>query len=63
MYPDWLKRSNNYSHIFMTTFIKLSNATSPTRQVAHQDGDSINDFPSPLGTQRNGENLFLRRED
>jgi hypothetical protein len=33
MYPDWLKRSNPSSHRFMTTFNKLSNATSPARQA------------------------------
>jgi hypothetical protein len=44
MYPDWLKRSNPSSHMFMTTFNKLSNATSPTRQATHQDADSTNTF-------------------
>ena len=48
---------------FMTDFHKLSNATSPTRQTTHQDSDSTIAFPSPPGTQRNGDHLFLRREE
>ena len=44
-------------------FHKLSSATSPARQAAHQDADSTNAFLSPLGTQRNGDHCFLRRED
>jgi hypothetical protein len=47
MYPDWLKRFNPSSHRFVTAFNKLSNATSPTRQAAHQDSDSANASPSP----------------
>jgi hypothetical protein len=62
-YPDWLKRSKPSSHRFVTDFHKLSSVTSPTRQAAHQDADSTNVFPSPLGTQRNGDHYFLRRED
>jgi hypothetical protein len=42
----------------VTTFNKLSSATSPTRQAAHQDADSTNAFPSPLGTQCNGYHLL-----
>ena len=42
----------------MTDFHKLSNVTSPARQA-----DSTNAFPSPPGTQRNGDHCFLRRED
>jgi hypothetical protein len=30
--------------MFVTTFNKLSNATSPTRQATHQDADSTNVF-------------------
>ena len=63
MQVDWLKRSNPSSHRFVTTFNKPSNAMSPTRQATHQDVDPTNDFPSPLGTQRNGYHCFLRRED
>jgi hypothetical protein len=37
--------------------------TSPTRQATHQDADSTNAFPSPPGTQHNGDHFFLRRED
>jgi hypothetical protein len=48
---------------FVIDFHKLSSATSPARQAAHQDADSTNAFPSPLGTQRNGYHCFLRRED
>jgi hypothetical protein len=47
----------------VTTFNKLSNTTSPARQATHQDSDSTNAFPSPLGTQCNGDHCFLRRED
>jgi hypothetical protein len=36
---------------------------SPAIQAAHQDADPANAFPSPLGTQRNGDHCFLRRED
>jgi hypothetical protein len=61
MYLNFL---NNLSfNRFMTDFHKLSNATSPTIQEAHQDADSANAFPSPLGTQCNGDHFFLRRED
>jgi hypothetical protein len=35
--------------MFVTTFNKLSNTTSPTRQATHQDADSTNAFPSPPG--------------
>jgi hypothetical protein len=45
------------------TFKNLSSATSPTRQAAHQDANSTNYFPSPLGNQHNRDNFFLRRED
>jgi hypothetical protein len=31
----------------------------PTRKASHQDADSTNDFPSPLGTQCNGDHCFL----
>jgi hypothetical protein len=48
---------------FVTDFHKLSSATSPARQAPHQDADSANAFPSLPGTQRNGDHLFLRRED
>jgi hypothetical protein len=47
----------------MTTLKNIRNVNSPTRQATHQDADSTNSFPSPLGTQHNGYNLFLRRED
>jgi hypothetical protein len=47
--------------MFVTTFNKLSKATSLARQAAHQDVDSTNDFPSPLGTQRNRYHFFQRR--
>jgi hypothetical protein len=63
MYPDWLKSSNPSSHMFVTTFNKLCSAISPTRQAAHQGADSTNIFPSPPGTQCNGDHFFLRRED
>jgi hypothetical protein len=59
----WLKRFNPTNNRFMTTFNKLSNATSPARQATHQDSDSTNTFPSPPRTQRNGDHCFLRRED
>jgi hypothetical protein len=49
--------------VHVTTFNKLSNATSPARKATHQDSDSTNAFPSPLGTQCNGDHFFLRRED
>ena len=62
MYPEWLKICNPSSHMFVTTFNKLSNATSPTKQATHQDADSTNAFPSPPGNQRNGDHFFLRRE-
>jgi hypothetical protein len=48
---------------FVTNFHKLSSTTSPARQAAHQDADSANVFPSPPGTQHNGDHCFLRRED
>jgi hypothetical protein len=35
--------------MFMTTFNKLSSATSPTRQATHQDVDSTNALLSPMG--------------
>jgi hypothetical protein len=61
MYLDLL---NNLSlNRFMTDFHKLSSATSLARQATHQDADSTNAFPSPPGTQRNGDHCFLRRED
>ena len=44
----------------MTDFHKLSSVTSPAIQVAHQDADPANVFPSPLGTQRNGDHFLLR---
>jgi hypothetical protein len=53
--PDWLKRSKPSSHRFVTDFHKLSNMTSLARQAAHQDADSTNVFPSPPGTQCNGD--------
>jgi hypothetical protein len=62
MYLDSLKSSNPSNHMFVTTFNKLSSATSPTRQAVHQDADSTNAFPSPPGTQHNGYHCFLRRE-
>ena len=31
----------------------------PTRKASHQDADSTNDFPSPSGTQCNGDHCFL----
>jgi hypothetical protein len=49
--------------MLVIAFHKPSSTTSPIRQVAHQDSDSTNAFSSPLGTQGNGENFFLRRED
>jgi hypothetical protein len=45
------------------TFNKLSHATSPARQADRQDSDSTIAFPSPPGTQRNGDHCFLRRDD
>jgi hypothetical protein len=61
MYLDLL---NNLSlNKFLTYFHKLNNAMSPTIQAAHQDADTTNAFPSPPGTQRNGDHFFLRRED
>ena len=48
---------------FMIDFHKLISAMSPARQADHQDADSTNPFPSPLGTQCNGDHYFLRRED
>jgi hypothetical protein len=61
MYPNLL---NGLSlNRFVTNFHKLSSATSPARQAAHQDADSTNAFPSPPGTQCNGYHCFLRRED
>jgi hypothetical protein len=47
MYPEWLKSSNPSSHRFMTTFNKLSNTTSPTREAAHQDAIQQTLFPLP----------------
>jgi hypothetical protein len=47
----------------VTTFNKLNNTTSPTRQGAHQDAVSTNIFPSPPSTQHNGDHCFLMRED
>jgi hypothetical protein len=58
-----VKKVQPSSHRFVTTFNKLSNATSPARQADHQDSDSTIAFPSPSGTQRNGYHCFLRRED
>jgi hypothetical protein len=58
-----VKNSNPSSNRFVTTFNKLSNTTSPARQATHQDADSTNAFPSPPGTQCNGDHFFLRRED
>jgi hypothetical protein len=46
-----------------TDFHKLSSVTSPAIQAAHQDADPANVFPSPPGTQCNGDHCFLRRED
>ena len=63
MQPDWLKSSNPSNHMFVTTFNKLCNATSPIRQATHQDADSTNVFPSSTGTQCNGDHFFLRRVD
>jgi hypothetical protein len=60
MQSDWLKRSNPSNIRFATTFHKPSNATSPARQATHQGSDSTNAFPSPMGTQRNGDHCFLR---
>jgi hypothetical protein len=45
MYPDLLNNLNLNG--FMIDFHKLSSATSPARQAAHQDADSTNAFPSP----------------
>jgi hypothetical protein len=59
----WLNIFNPSNNRFVTTFNKLSNTTSLARQATHQDSDSTNTFPSPLGTQRNGDHFFLRRED
>jgi hypothetical protein len=59
---NWLK-IQPFQHRFVTTFNKLSNTTSPARQATHQDADSTNAFPSPPGTQCNGDHCFLRRED
>jgi hypothetical protein len=42
---------------------QTKHSTSPARQAAHQDSDSTIAFPSPPGTQRNGDHCFLRRED
>jgi hypothetical protein len=58
----WLNIFNPANNRFVTTFKKLSNATSPTRQDAHKDLDSTNVFSSPPGTQHNGDHFFLRRE-
>jgi hypothetical protein len=44
MYPDWLKRSNPSSHMFVATFNKLNNAISRTREATHQDADSTDTF-------------------
>ena len=60
MYLDLLSSLN--LNRFVTDFHKLRNTTSPARQAAHQDADSTNTFPSPPGTQRNGDHCFLRRE-
>jgi hypothetical protein len=48
---------------FMTDFHKLISVMSPTIQAAYPDADLANAFPSPPGTQRNGDHFFLRRED
>jgi hypothetical protein len=61
MYIDLLNNIN--FNRFMTDFHKLSSVMSPTLQAANQDPDPTNDFPSPSGTQRNGDHFFLRRED
>jgi hypothetical protein len=61
MYPNLL--NGLILNRFVTNFHKLSSVTSPARQTTHQDADSTNDFPSPPGTQRNGEHLFLMWED
>jgi hypothetical protein len=58
-----VKKVQTSSHRFVTYFHKLSSVTSPARQATHQDADSTNAFPSPPGTQRNGDHCFLRRED
>jgi hypothetical protein len=57
MYPDLLNKFNPTNNKLMTSF---HNATSPARQVVHQDSIA---FPSPPGTQPNGYHCFLRRED
>ena len=60
MQPNLL---NNLSlNKFVTNFHKLSSATSPARQAAHQDADSTNAFPSPPGTQHNGDHCLLMNE-
>jgi hypothetical protein len=61
MYLDLLNSLN--LNRFVIDFHKLSSATSPARQAAHQDVDSTNAFPSPPETQCNGYHFFLRRED
>ena len=63
MYPECLKISNPSIHMCVIAFHKPSSTTSPAMQAAHQDSDSPNAFSSPLGTQRNGDHCFLRRED
>jgi hypothetical protein len=60
MYLDLLNSLN--LNRFVTDSQQLSSTTSPARQAAHQDADSTNAFPSPPGTQRNGDHLFLRED-
>ena len=43
--------------------IRQSKATPAPRQVAHSGPNSVEISSSDGGTQRNGENLFLSRED
>jgi hypothetical protein len=58
-----VKKVQPLKHQVLDNFHKPSNATSSPRKATHQGSSSTNASPSPLGTQRNGENLFLRRED
>jgi hypothetical protein len=59
----WVNRFNPTNNRFVIAFHKRSNMTSPTMQVAHQESVTTIAFPSPPGTQRNGDHSFLRRED